>query len=174
MAAPKLHPAEAKVRAQFADDLERQANLPGIERDIATAMRVRADKVRNALPYLDFQRALAALRDARDTELTGMAGLDQRFAAGEAERKLKEDNLYPLDFSQAVDQALLRASVDDIDLYVITGIPNPAAEKSKASEPLTAGQITELVEKELARQLALPGHAAFRKDLDARLGARFE
>jgi hypothetical protein len=127
-----LHPAEAQIRAEYAAQLEDEANAPGLERGIAQALRNKARAIRGAMPILDYKRALAVYRDSLDDgPSSGLARIEYQTGVGQAQAQLKANNPYPPDFEQAVDAELARGkSPDDIDLYEVTGIPNPNAGKS--------------------------------------------
>jgi hypothetical protein len=184
MGTTELHPAERQVREEFAARLEEQANLDGLEPAIGRAMRVRAGKIRSAMPYLDLKRALAALNDQLDAgPSTGLEYMEHRAGIDQAKAKVKEDNQYPPGLEQAVDQALARGmSADDLDLFEVLGVPNPAAEKSRSGEPLSRARLQARIEKAVGDRLAdlgLQTHL-LRRDLDrfkaeqTRFGARFD
>jgi hypothetical protein len=165
---PKLHPAEQQVRDDYAADLDRQADTDGLEPDICRAMHGKANAIRSAMPVLDFQRALIAYNDALgDGPASGLESVEYRYGIGQAVQRLTDANPYPPDLVYAVQQAMLRGqNPDDIDLYQVTGIPDPDAQKSAVRPTVSQERIAELVQKELSRQMTLPRNTELRKALD--------
>jgi hypothetical protein len=177
-----LHPAEAQVRAAYAAQLEDNADVPGLERGIALAMQAKARAVRGAMPILDFKRALAVYNDSLDDgPSTGLNRIEYQTGVRQAQAKLVEDNPYPADFENAVDAALQRGqSPDDVDLYAVTGIPDPNAEKGTV-RPLSKAQLNARIVKAVDERMTSLGFRmdAMRRELadfkaeQTRLGARF-
>jgi hypothetical protein len=153
MADRELHPAEAQAREEHAAGLEEQASVDGLDPEIARAIRDKANKIRNAMPVVDFKRAMQAYADSLDHGPdTGLEGLEYRAGVREAQAKLREDHPYPADLEHAVDAALLRGiSPDDIDLYEVTGIPNPGTEKAGHAGPVSD---REWIENAVAKAMA--------------------
>jgi hypothetical protein len=180
--ADKLHPAEAAAREAHAAGLEERANVDGLEPDLARAIRSRATAIRQAMPLLQFKRATAAHEAALASgPSTGLEATDFQAGVREAQAKLKADHPYPPDLEYAVDAALKHGrSPDDIDLYEVTGFPNPDAVKAKPKR-LTHDQQVAKATAEVNRRMASLGKRLddIREDLDAwkveqtRLGARF-
>jgi hypothetical protein len=178
--ADKLHPAEAAAREEYAAGLEEQANVAGLEPVVARAIRGRARAIRQAMPILDFKRAMMA----HDVALasgpsSGLEATEHHTGIREAQVRLKQDHPYPPNLERAVDAALKRGtSPDDIDLYEVTGIPNPDAVKgrpvrgalSKAQIQALADRVTAEVDAKLAD---LRKEIAEFKEQQTRLGARF-
>src|SRR5690349_21014217 len=118
MAERELHPAERQLREAHAAHLDEHAAADGLEPGVARAIRTRAGKIRNAMPVLDYKRAMQAHADSLDYGPSGLEGVEYRAGVREAQAKLKEDHQFPPDLEHAVDAELLRGvSPDDIDLY---------------------------------------------------------
>jgi hypothetical protein len=152
---PKLHPAERQIREDYASSLEDQANVTGLEPAIARAVRDKARAIRGAIGILDFKRALAVLNDSLDDgPQSGLDAIDYRHGVEQAKRKLSDANPFPPDLEHAVDAALLRGeNPDTIDLYAVTGIPNPNPDAVKS----TKRQVTkEYIEARVAAEVRKP------------------
>ncbi len=113
----KLHPVEARLREAYARKLEADSDaVPDPE--MSRTLRVKAGKVRNALPILDFHRAIMAHNDAlAELPGTGDGVVDLRAGHHQARVKLAEDNPYPEELAKPIAAALARGvSIDSIDL----------------------------------------------------------
>ena len=160
-----LHPAEAQIRAGYAAQLEDEANVPGLERSIAQAMRDKARAIRDAMPVLDFKRALAVYSDSLDDgPSSGLERIEYQTGVGQAQQKLKDQNPYPPELVRLVDAELAQGkSPDEIDLYQVAGIPNPNAEKSV--KPLSIEERVDRAVKKATAPLRAQSYV-LRKELD--------
>jgi hypothetical protein len=168
-----VSPAERKAREAYAAELDAQADAIG-EPDISRTRRMVAQRVRDALPVLEFFSRLGKIQQAKADrmELSGLEGVHLRAGLEESEQALRDENPYPpvlLDMVQRfVDFGpgkvrpadYLRGATSESDRLSVAAAVSllglDTAEKSarKRKQPITKAELEARVAKAVKAELA--------------------